>query len=551
MGGSKCDPLAGVNRLRCHEPGQVSLPGWAWCGKTNPGFRPFILSVINSLSSVAAGKPRSLTIVPEAAPLRGGGPFVERMRWPAESEHGLPRALRALARIVDGGLCHRCGSCVGICPTAVLACDGEEYPTIRNLAACTDCDLCVRVCPGDEFNINEHHERLFGSPAELTATHGAFLDAAVGYSTDPVVREHSTSGGVVTGVLLSLLERKEIDGAIVISSDPNELWKGRPTVARSREELLGAMKSKYAITPTNSVFAEIREIPGRYALVGLPCQIHGYRKAAELDARLKSRIVLTVGLFCHAAIEHEAFRVIWETLGDRGPRARRFISRIGKHPGTPHIELDDGSLYPVYFGDRRGYRPTSIEVINILYRLYTPERCTTCFDGLADFADLSVGDPWMSPPEDSVNWYEGWSFVLMRTERGRQVYRDLVERGELASVVLTRREAEASNHLMADEKRWRAFRVIETHRRQGKSIPSYGDAQARFPRHSGWQFVKTELHMFTHLFCFLPRLRARALRFFLGSGGYWLFWLNSQRRGLRVWARDSLARLRRRFVGRR
>ena len=116
------------------------------------------------------------------------------------------------------------------------------------------------------------------------------------------------------------------------------------------------------------------------------------------DQRIRERVVLTIGLFCHAAIEHEAFEIIWDSLGAKKDRAVKFVSRIGKHPGAPHIELDDGSMHPVYFGNKRGFRPSSMEMINILYRLYTPERCLTCFDGLAEFADIAVGDPWMAPP---------------------------------------------------------------------------------------------------------------------------------------------------------
>ena len=103
---------------------------------------------------------------------------------------------------------------------------------------------------------------------------------------------------------------------------------------------------------------------------------------------------------------------------------------------------------------------------------------------------------------------------------------------------------------MATEKRARAFRVIETRRRQGKPIPVYGDAWNAFPSQTGVQFIKTEVHMLTHIFCFLPRYRAQVLRFFLGKG-YWLFWLNGKRRALRTWIRDTSFRLRTKFIGRR
>lgn len=495
---------------------------------------------------------RSLAIVGEQAPLRGGGAFVEQLSESPAEDLGLPRALRGLAKIIDGGLCHRCGSCVGICPTGVLALDDQAYPKVQNLSACTDCDLCVKVCPGDEFDFRRVHEDLFGEPGDIRSTHGHFIDSFVSYATDADIRERSTSGGMVTAILLHMLERGEIDGAVLITSDTEEIWKGKPTIARTREEILAGMKSKYAISPTNSVFAEIREMPGRYALVGLPCQIHGFHKAAALDARLKDRVVLTIGLFCHAAVEHEAFHVIWDSI-DAGKRARakRFVSRIGKHPGTPHLELDDGSLYPVYFGAARSYRPSSMELINIVYRLYTPSRCMTCFDASAEFADIAVGDPWMAPPNDNVDFYKGWSFALVRSERGKKVCDDLRDSGAMKVEPVTRREALACNRMMATEKRWRAFRVIETLRRQGEAIPAYGPHGFAFPSQFGKQFVKTEIHMFTHIFCYLPRWRAGILRFMLSRGGYGLLRLNNARRQLRFWLRDTRSLLLRRLFGRR
>lgn len=496
------------------------------------------------------GRSEALRIVSDAAPLRAAGPLVEGLTWEAGGAVDLPRALRGLARIVDSGLCHRCGSCVGICPTKVLGLDAEAYPTVAQLSACTDCDLCVKVCPGEEFPYAEAHQQVFGTPGNLLETHGHFDRGVIAHAGDSELRTNSTSGGLVSALLIDLLEHQEIDGAVIIASDTNELWKGRPMVARTKAEILAAAKSKYAISPTNVCLQEIRERPGRYAVVGLPCQIHGIVKACALDARVRERIVVTIGLYCHAAIEHQAFRVIWESLGERTKGAKRFISRIGKHPGTPHLELSDGSLYPVYFGEKRGYRPSSIEVINILYRLFTPARCLTCFDASAEFADIAVGDPWMAPPEDDVDFFQGWSFGLVRSERGRAIYDQAVARGAIQSRTLTERETRRCNIIMSTEKRWRAFRVIETQKRQGKSVPVYGNYDTIFPRHSGKQFIETELHMLSHLFCFLPRWRARLLRFFLGSGGYALFWLNHKRRSLRFWWRDGREWLRRRLRGR-
>ena len=246
--------------------------------------------------------------------------------------------------------------------------------------------------------------------------------------------------------------------------------------------------------------------------------------------------------------KHQAFEVIWDTLGEKGRRAKRFVSRIGKHPGSPHIELDDGSLYPVYFGDKKGYRPTSIEMINILYRLYTPSRCMTCFDASSEFADIAVGDPWMAPPEDFVDFYDGWSFALIRSERAQKLCAAMVATNKLGAVTVTRREALACNELMATEKRWRAFRVIETLRRQGKPVPRY---HMETPQHTLINFIKTELHMLTHILCYLPTFREKTLRFMLSGKGYVFLWLNDKRRSFRFWRRDTVARIKRKIFGRR
>jgi coenzyme F420 hydrogenase subunit beta len=494
---------------------------------------------------------QSLRILPNESALRGQSPFLQPFSWPQDEASEAPRALRALSRIIDGGLCHRCGSCIGICPTKVLTSSENSYPQISNLSACTDCDLCVKVCPGDEFDFKAHYKQQFNEEGSFTSTHGHFDESFLAYATEGDLQEKSTSGGLVTAILLHLLDTKQIDGAVCITSDKDVLWRGKPIVARTREEILGAVKSKYAISPTNEVFSQIREIPGKYALVGLPCQIHGFIKASELDPRLKERVVLTVGLFCHAAVEHDAYNIIWEGLKDKLDGAVKFTSRIGKHPGAPHITYKDGSLYPIYFGDKKGYKPSSMEIINILYRLYSPARCLTCYDASAEFADIAVGDPWMSPPEPDIDFQKGWSFALVRSARAKAVCEQLIEHKKIVAKSVTRKEALACNSMMATEKRYRAFRIIETHRRQGKAVPAYGPFGTKMPEQSGWQFVKTEINMLTHAPCFLPNIRAGILRFFLSSGGYYLLWLNNQRRTFRFWFRDTKQAIKNKLFGRR
>ncbi len=482
--------------------------------------------------------------------LRGAGPLVEPFREPPGQAAEPPRTLRALSRIVDGDLCHRCGSCIGICPTGVLGTDSEGFPAVQRLSACTDCALCTRVCPGDEFDAPGFSKELFGSIPDYTDLHGHFLKGYLAYANNLDVRMRSTSGGLVTALLTALLESKAIDGAVVTTSDETELWRGTPVIARTAAEILRATKAKYAISPTNTVLQTIRSQAGRYAVVGLPCQIHGVLKASRLDRRLSERIVLTVGLFCHAAIEHDPMRFIWSQLGPITKQAAKFISRIGKHPGTPHLQLKDGTLYPVYFPRSNGYRPSSMEILNIIYRLYTPPRCLTCYDATAEFADIAVGDPWMAPPSREIDFLKGYSLALVRTKRGLDALKDAEAKNGITLYGLSEREVRSANRMMGHEKRSRAFRLIRSRLRQGLPVPDYHfPRQFPLPITSLKQALLTELNLLTHILCFPSRFRERGrllvMRTVFSPIGYALLWLNHKRRALRTWFRDTAAELRR------
>lgn len=466
--------------------------------------------------------------------LKTASPYREPVSSGNESQ---PRALRTLSTIIEGDLCHRCGTCVGICPTRVLGVDNQDYPRVENLGACTDCDLCVKVCPGEEFDANEIAKDMFGEVPDHQDMHGHFSGAYLAHAGAESTREGATSGGLVTGLLAGLIKDNIIDGALVIGSDPGTPWRGKPFMARTPEEVESAAKSKYAIAPSNVVFEEILKTPGKYALVGLPCQIHGFHKAAKISPIIRDRVQLTIGLFCHAAVEHEPMEYIWSQIpGNQTGDVEKFISRVGKHPGTPYVKRkNEAKLEPVYFPKAKGYRPSSMEVLNVLYRLYTPPRCLTCYDSTAEFADIAVGDPWMKPPE-GIDFLRGYSFTLARTEAGQEALKKASDKGHISLKPLSREEARQSNTMMGEEKRWRAFRVLETRRRQGKLVPNYG---FKLPRPSLKHFLLTELNMFSHVFCFLGFGKKTLLRLTFSKVGYCLLWLNSRKRTFREWARNK------------
>src|SRR3990172_5655519 len=125
----------------------------------------------------------------------------------------------------------------------------------------------------------------------------------VAYSTDEKIRSGGAGGGVITGLLWDLLKRKVVDGCIVTRMNPKQPYYGEVFIARTYEDLLQSQQSKYIVIPVNSILKEIQDLPGKYAMAALPCQIHGIRLMQKLEHPVVKKIEVVIGLFCAAAME--------------------------------------------------------------------------------------------------------------------------------------------------------------------------------------------------------------------------------------------------------
>jgi coenzyme F420 hydrogenase subunit beta len=66
-----------------------------------------------------------------------------------------------------------------------------------------------------------------------------------------------------------------------------------------------------------------------------------------------------------------------------------------------------------------------LEAWGILQK-YRPYRCYLCPDGTGELADISCGDAWHRKP---VEGDQGYSLILLRTERGREIFHRALKEG--------------------------------------------------------------------------------------------------------------------------
>ena len=143
----------------------------------------------------------------------------------------------------------------------------------------------------DRINLSYREE---GSDVSNNIHIGNYLKCYLGHSTDYDIRFNSSSGGLITQLLIFALEEGIITGALVTRMKKDKPLEPEPFIARTKKEILDAMGSKYCPVPANIALKEILKSKEgeKFAVVGLACHIHGIRKAEQIYASLKKKIIL-------------------------------------------------------------------------------------------------------------------------------------------------------------------------------------------------------------------------------------------------------------------
>ncbi len=344
------------------------------------------------------------------------------------------------AGVIEADRCIQCGTCVAVCPSNSIGID-EDTLLPELVKMCTGCSLCWNFCPRGGLRyealwppstaLHEVGEtsaeasQPAGTTASLTPAPavtrsdssdtywkitggppadglGAVLGAyAVRAGGRP---EGAQDGGVVSALLIAALAGGEIDGALVTrpSDDRDEPWKGVAHIATTAKEITEAAGSYYnqtmALAELDLSGYDLPPSP-RIAVVGTPCEIQGIRAMQSrrwptgrhrIDA-----VVLTIALLCTKSFDYRGL-ILQLLRDDRGVEVER-VSKVDVIRGRMIVEYRDGEVAvdePV-----KNFHGAALK------------GCDECADFLGRSADLSVG---------SVGSMDGWSSVLVRTERGRR-----------------------------------------------------------------------------------------------------------------------------------
>jgi coenzyme F420 hydrogenase subunit beta len=325
------------------------------------------------------------------------------------------------AAVVDAGRCIQCGTCIAACPSNSLGIN-EDTDLPELVKMCTGCSLCWDFCPRgglryealwppstplEGATADGSTERSDAADPYWTITGGppgdglgAVLDS---YAARAGARpDDAQDGGVVSAILIAALAGGEIDGALVSrpSTDPDEPWKGVSHVATTAAEITAAAGSFYNQTMALAALDLSRyDLPARprLAVVGTPCEIQGLRamqaRRWPTGVHRVDAVVLTIALLCTKSFDYEGLML--RLLREERSIDLDRVSKVDVIRGRMIVEYRDGEVAvdePI-----KNFHGAALK------------GCDECADFLGRGADLSVG---------SVGSMDGWSSVLVRTERG-------------------------------------------------------------------------------------------------------------------------------------
>jgi coenzyme F420 hydrogenase subunit beta len=324
---------------------------------------------------------------------------------------------RLVRQVIRAGLCTGCGACVSLDASGrsvmretPLGPVPEFGPDVRLPQLAFDC------CPGKGLNYPQLYQRVYGALPKNWLT-GPTISVRTGHATDEAVRRNGASGGVLTRVLIYLLEEKLIDAAIVVRQGVPTPEQARPVLATTRQQILEAAQSVYIPVATLDRLRELE--PGKkYAMTCLPDQAAALRVMQQAGHERALQISYVLGPYTGTAMYPAAIRSFLRSCGVSASDAITSLKwRAGEWPGYLEIKTASGRL----IRSNKFY-------YNYLIPFFITQNSLQNQDFANEFCDLSVGDAW-SPQFEKAGG--GHSVITTRTRAMEEIIARMAGQGLL------------------------------------------------------------------------------------------------------------------------
>jgi len=368
-----------------------------------------------------------------------------------------------LARIMKSDLCNRCGSCVGLSGGTVVFKDreGGYRPVITGNPDEATIDSMLHACAGRDFDFPQFRQAFFSETPSFHTYTGPYNGIFIAHSNNDKIRQAGASGGMITAILLYLLDKKLIDGAVVTGMSETSPWLAQSYIATTADQILGAAQSKYIITSVNEILPEIAAFSGKLAYVGLPGQVQSIRKLQLAKYPSVANIRYIFGPFYGNTLHFSSVKSFLKSYKVRDyTQIRKLYFRYGEWPGNMRIELSSGRVIelPKFHA-------------NYLIPFHIVKNSLLCTDLSNEFTDISGGDAWAPVYEERG---KGFSMVISRNDTGKNILLQMEKDGLISLTPIALEEAILMHSHGYDLKKRGTFIRMRYRKWLGLPVPDYG-----------------------------------------------------------------------------
>ncbi|WP_430465557.1 Coenzyme F420 hydrogenase/dehydrogenase, beta subunit C-terminal domain [Tabrizicola sp.] len=327
-----------------------------------------------------------------------------------------------ITRAVQRNLCTGCGACAGAFPKAIRMVDDPVHGRRPVVAASAEgraaAEQAVSLCAGTGADFTAHA----GDDG-----FGPVLGAWSAHAADAEIRHRGSSGGAVTALALFALEQGLVGGVAHIAARAEDPRLNEAVISHDRAGLMRGAGSRYAQASPAEALGAVAAGTAAVAFIGKPCDVASVHKAKTSDPSLSAKLPLSIAIFCAGAPNLVATDRLLDRLGV--PKDATVLDLRYRGNGWP-------GLMQARYRDADGIEQDSpgIPYCTGWGKILQSERrwrCRICTDHTGAFADISVGDPWHTPPEGNTD--AGRSLVVARSAAGLRLVKAAIAAGVLVA----------------------------------------------------------------------------------------------------------------------
>ncbi len=339
-------------------------------------------------------------------------------------------AKQRLYQIVEHGMCIGCGICESVAGAdrlkMELVSNGFERPCVTSDLNHEIVDSIVSVCPGT--HVEGLPTSLIDDDSQLDDVWGVFKEIYFSYSGEPAIRHVASTGGVLTGLALYLVESNSVDFILHATASAQHPSFGQPQISRTREDVLRAAGSRYGPTATLKHILSVLEAATnsgeRFAFIGTPCDVSALRNLAAVDSRVDQTCLVMLTMVCGGFMAPLALKRFFESRDIVFDEITSVRYRGYGCPGPTTVKTADGNSHEISYLDFWGEDDSAWQL---------PTRCKICPDGIGDAADIAASDVWDggAPTQQEIDSDLGSNGVIVRTEAGSKLMNEAIAAGYL------------------------------------------------------------------------------------------------------------------------